>query len=122
MAGGPDQLHAAREGLLIGFRPDESGKKRMVDIDHAQQVLGDELRSQDLHVTREHDQVHVLPEQLEHLPFGLALVFGVGQEMEGDLIELGQRLGGRVIADDPDDVAASSPMFCRYKRSARQWS
>jgi hypothetical protein len=92
MAGGSDQLHAALEGLMIRFRSDESGKKRMVDIDHAQQVLGDEVRSQDLHIAREHDQVDVLPEQFKHLPLGLALIFGVSQQMERDMMKVGHRL------------------------------
>jgi hypothetical protein len=67
--------------------------------------LGDEIRSQDLHVAREHDQVHVLPQQLQHFPLGLALVLGVAQMMERDMIEIGQPLGSRMIADDRNDLA-----------------
>jgi hypothetical protein len=58
----PDQLHAAFEGSMIGFRSDEGGQKRMVDFDCAQQVLGDGFRSQYLLVSRQHDQVQVWPE------------------------------------------------------------
>jgi hypothetical protein len=35
MAGGSDQLYAACKSLMIGFRTDESRKKRMVNVDHA---------------------------------------------------------------------------------------
>ena len=76
MAGSPDELHATVEGLMIGFRPDESGKKRMVDVDRAQQVLCDKFRTQDLHVARKHDQVHILPEYFKDFPLRLALVLG----------------------------------------------
>ena len=77
----------------------------MVDIDHAQQVLGDEVRSQNLHVAREHDQVDVLPEQIQHFPLGLAFVFGISQQVERDMIKVRQRFGGGMIADNRNDVA-----------------
>src|SRR6202041_840134 len=88
MAGGPNQFHATLESLMIGFRPDESGKKRMVDIDRTQQVLGDEIWSQDLHVAREHDKVYVLPEESKHFPLRLGLVLGVGQQMKRKVMKV----------------------------------
>jgi hypothetical protein len=54
-------------------------------------VLGDEFGSKDLHVPCEYDQIHILTQQLKHLALGLALVRGVGQQVEWDLIKSASR-------------------------------
>ena len=57
VACGPDQFHAAQEGLMVGLGADEGGKKRMMDIDNAIGILGNEVFAQDLHVAGQHDQL-----------------------------------------------------------------
>src|SRR5437868_7176478 len=105
MAGGADQLDAALKSLMVGLGADKSGKEGMMDIDHAQQIMPDKFRTEDLHVAREDDQVQIVAQEIEHFPLGFALVFGVGQQMKRDLVKVGQRLGRGVIADDHDDIA-----------------
>src|ERR1700693_5924891 len=53
---GSDQLHSAKEGLMVGLGTDESRKKRMMDIDNSIGILSDEVFAQDLHVARQHDK------------------------------------------------------------------
>ena len=43
MAGGTDQLNAAFERAMVGFSPDEGGKKRMVNVYDAQGITSHEL-------------------------------------------------------------------------------
>src|SRR5215472_18075907 len=80
-----------------------------MNVDHPKQILGHEIRAQDLHVTSEHNQVDALTEQLEHFLFTSTLVLGVGQGMERDVVEVSEALGRRVIADDHYNVAGEFP-------------
>src|SRR5215469_11417865 len=77
----------------------------MMDIDRPQQVVANKLGSQNLHVSRRHHQVDVLPDQIHHLLLTLPLVLWRGQQMKRNPIEVGQWLGLIVVADDDDDVA-----------------
>ena len=63
-----------------------------MNIDDAVPEPGNELRAQDLHVTREHDEIDaVLLEQSDLLGFLLELVLGGdGEHHEGDVHLLGR--------------------------------
>src|SRR5581483_2704762 len=63
VAGGADQLDAALVRLVIRLRADERRQERMVDVDDAVAILGDESGRQHLHVAREHDQLDGLAAQ-----------------------------------------------------------
>ena len=54
---GPDQLHSAQEGLMVRFGADESGEKRMMNVDDAIGLVGNEVFTQHLHVAGQHDQL-----------------------------------------------------------------
>ena len=57
VAGGADELDAAREGRVVGPRSGEGGQKRVVDVDDALRVGADELGREHLHVAGEDDEV-----------------------------------------------------------------
>ncbi len=44
VAGGADEFNAPGEGSVVGFGPGEGGKERVVDVDDALRVGGDEVR------------------------------------------------------------------------------
>ena len=60
VAGRADQLDAALVCLTIWARADERRQERVMHVDDPRRVAIDEPRRQDLHVTREHDQLDVL--------------------------------------------------------------
>src|SRR5689334_14217710 len=70
MAGGADQLYAALKSLVVGLGANKRGKEGVMNIDHAQQIMADEFRAEDLHIAREDNQVQVVAQEIEHLPLG----------------------------------------------------
>ena len=93
VAGGADELDAAREGRVIRARAGEGGQERVVDVDDAARVGVDERGREDLHVAGEDDEVDlVLGEECELRGFDCGL--GGGRDwhvVEGDAVELGER-------------------------------
>src|SRR6185437_15782715 len=59
VSSGTDQLHAARESLLIRLRALEAGQEGMVNVDGAPREVTARLGSQNLHVAGEHHQLRV---------------------------------------------------------------
>src|ERR1700749_77644 len=57
MRGGPDQLDAARVGLMVGPRALEARQETVMNVDAATGEEAGEIVGQDLHVTGKHDEV-----------------------------------------------------------------
>ena len=74
MAGGADQFDAPVVGLLVGVGTDERGQKRVVNIDDPVRVPGHESGAENLHVTRQHDHIHLAFQQFQRLGFRLFLI------------------------------------------------
>ena len=60
MGRGPDQLHAAGEGLPVGACAGEGREERVMDVDHPAGIPRDEFGRQDPHVAGEHDVFRVV--------------------------------------------------------------
>src|SRR5580704_1227623 len=54
---GPDQLHSPQESLMVRLCSDEGGEKRVMNIDDATGIVGNEILAQYLHVASKHDQL-----------------------------------------------------------------
>ncbi len=57
VAGGPDQLDAPLEGLMVGTGPGERGEEAVMDVDDPSGVAVAHLGRDDLHVPGQHDDV-----------------------------------------------------------------
>src|SRR5215207_2519852 len=97
-----DGLHAPLVGPAVRVRAGEGREERVVDIDDPTRVSSDELGRQDLHVAREHHDVHaVLVEEIQDPGLLLRLgLLGDGQVVEGDAVDLGPRGEVGVVGDD----------------------
>ena len=60
MGRGPDDFHSSFISLLIGVRADKRRQERVVNVDDRLGVGFQELRRQDLHVTREHYKINIV--------------------------------------------------------------
>ncbi len=60
MGGGADHLHATVTGLVVWLRTRERGQERVVDIDDAVSVFIYETGAEDLHISGQHDKVHLV--------------------------------------------------------------
>lgn len=113
--GRADELDAALLGLLVRLGADERRQERVVDVDHRHPELLEELRREDLHVTREHHEVDVADEELQDLLLRRRLVGSRDRRhVEERHAEAPHVLGGRrVIGDHHRDadgqVAAAVP-------------
>ncbi len=65
MGGGPDHLHPAREGLLVGLSPDEGRQEAVMDIDDRAGIGSKKSAREDLHISGQHDEIHPVPKQRE---------------------------------------------------------
>ena len=102
VGGGTDLLHAAGVGLPVGVGALESRQERVVDVDAAPGERIAQLGGEDLHVARQHHQLHVvLVDGLQHPGFEGGLLLGTldGQVLERHLVEPGQR-GQRVVVGE----------------------
>ena len=107
VAGCADQLYPALEGLVVRLGTDESGKKRVVNVDDALRITTDEIVGENLHVAGEDYEVgFVIFDQRADLFFGLLLVVFCDQD-DGirDFVEVGDGLVVGVIRNDQRDVA-----------------
>src|SRR5262249_36399488 len=109
MAGSTNQFHAARKCLMVWFRTHKCQSERIMNIYHAQQIMTVELRPEDLHIAREHHQIYILPDQIQHLPLGFAFVFWVAQQLKRNSVKISQPPGGGMVANDYRDVASQLP-------------
>jgi hypothetical protein len=111
MAGGPDQLHTAGVGGVVGSRPGECGQKRVVHVDDRGRVAGDEARRKNLHIARQHHQLNAVPLQQFELPFFgfFARRRGHWHVLEGHAVECRQVLDRAVVRDDEGDLADQLP-------------
>ncbi len=72
MAGGSDQLDAARMSGLVGLGACKCGQKRVVHVDNRGRIAGDKRWGKNLHIARQHHQFNFVPrEHFELTPFGL---------------------------------------------------
>src|ERR1700722_11858539 len=55
--GGADEFYAARISLVMGFRTDKGGQKRVMNVDDGHRILVDEVRRKHLHVACEYNGV-----------------------------------------------------------------
>jgi len=78
----------------------------MMNIDDALRIVPDEIRRQDLHVARKHDEIDaVFSQKLQLLPLGFGFViFRDGDDTVGNAVKLCVALGIRVVADNHRDV------------------
>ena len=106
VAGRPDDLYAAFESRMIRFRPDKRRQKRMVDIDDPVREGFDHPFRNDLHVTRQHDEVDLMfGQQLHFGAFLLLLVLLVDREnVERDIETSADVFQFGVIADNQRDL------------------
>ena len=81
VAGGTDQLYALVVGLLIRVRPHEGRQERVMNIDHSMRVMGDKIRTEDLHVTGQHHHIHLAVEFGQGLGFRLGLIVCIDRNM-----------------------------------------
>ena len=104
VARGADDLHAARESLMVRFRADEGRQKGMVDIDDVMRKLGDHVVADDLHVARKDDERDAFAAKELHFglfDFGFVRVILVDRpDVVGD-VELVRDIAQiLVVADD----------------------
>ncbi len=107
MAGGADQLDPACEGGVVGACSCEGRQKRVVHVDDALGIGADKLRREHLHIASEDGQVDGMAAQQVHLSlFDINLVGRSDRQIvEGDFVEVGERLCCVVIADDEREIA-----------------
>lgn len=87
--GDADDFDAVFVGLSVGLRAGETGEQGGVDVDDLILVTPSELRGEDLHESREHDEVDVmLFECFDGLTFG-GNAFVPWDEDEGDAVLFG---------------------------------
>ena len=106
VAGRPDQFYAALEGLMVGTRADESGKKRVVNVDDALRIALDEIVGENLHVAGEDHKVGFMVfDQRMDLLFSLALVFFRDRDdLIGNFVEVRNGLIVGVVGNNQRDV------------------
>ena len=105
MRGGADQLDAPLKGALIGIGPHEGRQETVVDVDDALRIGPHNKRFQNLHVTRQDEEIDRLANQIEHAALVLlALLFADRQMVLGDSIHLRQGLQVGMIAQDKHQV------------------
>ena len=97
-----DQLHAAREGLVIGFCALETRQERMVDIDRAAVEPAAQIVGQDLHIPRQHHDIRARRlDQVHQFGFGLGLGVLRNRDMViGNACRLGLWLRVRMVGHD----------------------
>jgi hypothetical protein len=110
VAGGADQLYAAFPRRMIRPRAGEGRQKGMVHVDNVLRIPRNKVGRKDLHVAREHDQIHVVTLQNPKLlAFGRRLRTSHGSVMEWHAVERRQLRRAFVIADDALDRAGQFP-------------
>lgn len=103
---GPDELHAAVIGLVVGLGALEGRQKTVVDIDDFPRHGLAQRRRQNLHVPRQHDQLDlILLDELQDPGFLLLLCIRChGEVHERHLVRCGELGELRVVRDDQRDL------------------
>jgi hypothetical protein len=83
MRSGPNQFDSTLPGPAIRCGADERRQERVVDVDHRATHVGEETRGENLHVAREHHQIDIAPQHVEHPRFRL----GADVPVRGDVDE-----------------------------------
>src|SRR6516225_6346465 len=52
MSSGADQFDSSAKSLVVRFGAHKSWEKRMMNVDHSQQIMADKFRAENLHVSR----------------------------------------------------------------------
>ena len=120
-----DQLDAAIEGLLVGASPGEGREEAVVDVHDPTLETGAQRRRQDLHVTSEDDEVHLvslrrIPRMDAKAASRLSAVTGTWWKGTS-----WKRTYSRVVSwfeITPRRSKPSSLVLQRWRRSVRQWS
>ena len=99
VAGRANQLYAARVRRVVGFGSGKSRQKRVMHIDDPCRKLCHKIRRQNLHVPRQHHQIHIV---LVHQPQLQGFGFGACRRrhrrvLEGNPVEPGQILNRCVV-------------------------
>src|SRR5579862_7123304 len=104
---GADEFYAAVVRLLVRLGTNERRQKRVVNIDDLLQVVANEIRREDLHVSSQDDEVDfAFAEELDFLFFGFGFVFfGDRNHFVLDAIEIGVAFRVGMVADDERNVA-----------------
>ena len=126
VAGRPDQLHPALEGLVVGAGPGERGQEAVVDVDDASGVAVAQLGRDDLHVPGQHHHAPPGPpsKMRGHLGERLGLPAGVERRRAGSRCRATRpgRGGPDGWRSTSGMSQSSSPLRHRWSRSTRQWS
>ena len=97
--------------LVVGPPAGERREKRVVDVDHRRSEFLQEIGGEDLHVSREHDQLHApFAQECELLRLGLRLGRRGHRDVnEAEAVTRGHGREVRVIAHDRHHVARKIP-------------
>ncbi|OFW76452.1 MAG: hypothetical protein A2201_06470 [Alicyclobacillus sp. RIFOXYA1_FULL_53_8] len=105
MSRGPNQFDTAIVGSSIRVLPHEGRQKRVMNVDDAVGVVLHKIGRQDLHVSCQHDQVHVSRQNPHLLRFRVRLLRGVDRHVKERDAERCRRFRGvRMIADNRHNI------------------